>query len=1364
MKLTNSYHVLLVMFFGVFLSACVDFIPSDYSVKFPIQEASYVGTVDNPAPVSDGTTTQLEGFFVIDYKTPPSSSPDIVLNGQNISEYFVFGPASAQGEVTSFEHLLRQGKNTLSVDALNFGPVNTFYLDSKGPDIVIYKGDVTGGNSVDIEGLVRDISGVGSVLELDLIQIVGYKSNGKVKRQFVETIDIAVNQDGVFSAAVDITGLVIPEVWIPNPSGNVFDPDILDPDEPSPVSLLYSFRSVDEYGYRDEVEYLGDDDGAGDGLPIRDSVRVAVGETFVQSLRPVIAAALKTSMEENPIDIGIDCVTCDTDTQAGLDSQAMLANSFNVNVGLGNMPTRIKRVFMNNVEVAGKQMGAVSLYDFRVIANDNLGLGMAIAGMEIRMHISFTGFLGFLMRSGLPMEMYIGKTIIESEVELRASNGKVNLQLRNADILLEDLIIEDVSIFGINIAAIAQAMLPVIQGFIEDMIPGIINPILKETMQEIVIGSTMYRTDLLPESVAGAPTYDRLNLPKSDAEGTEDILILDAIKDVPHVDVEINVANIGTDSLISGVYDLMLGMNTKADIAIADASVSPVLGTLFNDDPIPLAEVFNGFSGSNLSVAVNSNFINQILASQYALGTMHLTQYKGTTYVGAHPLTPCYSFECNATRATTKGDSRIRLWPDTPPFFSLGYVDDDVTAAKATVVYPSAMLAVDTLNGAGEWELQYEIKLDFNVGLIIKQEDQAVSFAAAGPPEFNVNSVINHTNIQFPNSWVQGILDTAMFFGGDALSDKVVFLDLAAIAAQYIKGERLVYNSVNDEFTLATDECALRNLDDTWQVCKIDPTGACGSIVVKGDSADGKNDVICELMDFQMSTETVGAIGAEGTNLFFQMTIKDPDTPNPPVIPKLDLDDDGIIDYIDNCAVNPVLLNQAIEAVQNNVSYLGKAEGKSILSDPFYMDQDTGEPTTDFEALILVQANIVVAEIAIANGAKPNDNTVTPNPYSDGSISQVDEDWYNYLRKTDNPITVVGSGNWVKMMFSNRSQYNYDGDRVGEMCEDDNDRDGMYTDNIPASVDRDNPDEIKYWIDNCPTIQQLRPNGDYYTVGESAYFLETETDSRTTAGDACDVRKNFVMIRSLGGRELANGVDACLAHNFTKAENLGYIHGSNNPDVLLSISGYPILNGNGLGRIGGVMACDPNDVRQQWYFHPNTEVNPTAYNIYTHPYVNHSYRRDIADDPDHPQRHVKIAAYEEGFTGVGAMNLINREVTGDGRVNLRTEHDGERENYSYFDFSITGVSRTGSTLQEARHPWLIGLASTSTPSPGVECMFFGNYLGDFDPAKCREAFTYTNSSETLTYSVNGGNDWRWGILVGPEMEPWNDEWCIPGKC
>jgi hypothetical protein len=206
----------------------------------------------------------------------------------------VYGPSSATGDINKFKQFFRDGRNTLSVDPLGFGPTLEFSLDLEGPDIIITRGEiVNAGADLELEGFMRDSSDVAPVLDMALIQVQGYASNGSINRSEIPASPIAINVNpkGFFcvgSATTDVVKQAVDAgelVCDPSPAVNIVD--LVD----ASTSLLYSFTTSDANGYPSNKEYIADSEEI-ETLGIENAVRVAVGDSFVNSLRPLIAAGI----------------------------------------------------------------------------------------------------------------------------------------------------------------------------------------------------------------------------------------------------------------------------------------------------------------------------------------------------------------------------------------------------------------------------------------------------------------------------------------------------------------------------------------------------------------------------------------------------------------------------------------------------------------------------------------------------------------------------------------------------------------------------------------------------------------------------------------------------------------------------------------------------------------------------------------------------------------------------------------------------------------------------------------------------------------------------------------------------------------
>ncbi|MCY4046449.1 MAG: hypothetical protein OXE99_15410 [Cellvibrionales bacterium] len=1307
MKRLHPVFLSLIALFG--LTSCLDQIKlSPYSIEYPQNGASYIGTYYEPAENDDGSSkyNKLDREFVINYTSPPSGPLKIVLNGNDIGEYFVQGASQAKADIQDIKQFFKQGRNTFSVELLSLGPQIVFNLDAAGPDIIITSGASSdGGVTVDIEGYLRDASSYGSTIDVELTAITGHDANGNVITRPEGSTQIDVNPDGTFFGNVNIDGIIVPEQW----ENISTDPD---PDTypvwryREGVSLLYTLRAEDEHGYDSKVDILADVDGSGDSLPINNALRIAIGDSFIESLRPVIAAGIYSALETSPI-------------------SGSNLGPFKVDIGLGNMPTYVDYFHLASGKEldpdyekpedspgevdwsdinggAGPGKATVLLNGFEIRPDSVIAVDMIITNVLAELTIELPSWISWLI-SELKLGMFIERIDVETGAKAQAAEGKVDVQLVDSNFSLQGIQTTQVQAGILDITALAGALIPLLEGLIGDLLPTLVNPVISDNLSRIVIGQRIYRTDLIPSDI------DKDNLPSPTATDltAEEQVILDRLEaEVPHTDFRVDVFELGTGNLLgpNAPYDLKVGIQSKADTAKRDDNVKPILGTYFNDDPINPNLIYNslGNQGTNISMAVNSNLLNQFLGGLYSIGQMHLTLHDGKTYFGAdYDLTPVDPENPTQTLAK-KGDTRIRLWPDMPPIFKMEEIVGSGGVGKASITYPSARLAIEAYDGSN-WSTDIELEVDFDLAILVDELDGAVTLGAAGPPVFNVNRIINNTNIQVPEIAVQMVLDAALFFGGDAIADQVIPIDLNTIAEGLINGTQVEFLSADDNFTLAKadgetiGECAIEYAEDQWGKCPIGDTSCNPADFPLANSGDGEPDTICEVLNFVVQTDTVGTTGIKGSNLFFQMGARDPDIPPPPAIPRLDLDDDGIIDYRDNCAISQYELSQVINTLEGNGFPLSDAMLTEINDKG--EEVQTGEIDPAYESRVKEEANKLMAIKLSASGSPNADPTL------------VDAAWYNQMRRnTDDNVAFSDLGDypWLRMLFANESQLNTDGDRIGELCEDDADRDGVYADNVPPEILKSFPEQVKYWVDNCPDTQQLDAFGQPWNITEDnamsldGYYATTETDPDSVAGDACDIRKQFVTIKI---HELVGG--QCV--------------GTNTQFVDCMVN----------GRV--------NDAAK-WYM--NKENDPDI--------VDGDYYRFFTHDADRLNPGVDpvngcLLAYEGGAETSGADlwlrggNGCNKTGTGGDKSRWRMKREdltGAGNNNG-----VTTPS-TATLLQDAAAPFTIGDLKGKDGNASQPRCFYKNGNNVWGGTGCAR---------------NNAND-RWGILVGETQSVWNEQW------
>ncbi|NRB37613.1 MAG: thrombospondin type 3 repeat-containing protein [Pseudomonadales bacterium] len=764
---------------------------------------------------------------------------------------------------------------------------------------------------------------------------------------------------------------------------------------------------------------------------------------------------------------------------AFLRETIMLNGSKEVSLG-GKKYTEIGGITLENLH------GTMLLNGFTILDNNTLNVNMEIThlatGAAMVMKSPFGGNIL------IDMGMYIGAVSVDANAIVSAKGKKVdvaldpdNTNIGMSGVRLTEIIIKMDTWFGVIEIPIDGSMLDGLMdpmmGLIGGMIPAMANPIIAANLQKIAIGG----------AVAGLQ------------DGTEFEMIM-------------NVAELGTAIAYSGGFDMVVGLESVVSVTSADPFVTQALGPIFKDDPINPAEVINGTenaSNSNLSVAISSNLINQALAAAYGTGSTHITIHNGTTYFGADPLTPGdpaslpnpgkpYLEEAvvDVVDGMTKrnlytrtlasvGDTRIRLWPDMPPRLDFSEVVGSGGAGLAQVRYESATAYYDKLvdeDGVPTWKKVLSMKVDFDLGVTIDEKDGSFTMASGGPPSLNINSMQNYTNIQIPPSIVQIAIDMVLGAGGDFLSDKFLVLDLNEIAGAALNkeggGAEFKYRSTTNLYTIDEsfeNACIEYVVDpvtgkDTLVVkdLRTGPNGE--TIVTLGADPTGLTDLVCKKLSFDVGTQNVGTIGRDGSNLFFQMSVIDANFPTLVGLPSFDLDGDqpdGESDSRDNCSVSRFELSKAVDNI---------GKGNLVDADGVWV------PTAEDQ----IKAEINAMLASYHGTAQPTADDIT--------------NW-NKLRVGDADVT--GSPDWITLLYSNQSQYDYDGDGIGEMCEDDRDFDGIYADNLPQPVD------------NCPSVYNPNQENDKLPLD---------------IGDACNVRHSFVMIRNL--KTVVDGNPQCLVNTY----------------------------------------------------------------------------------------------------------------------------------------------------------------------------------------------------------------------------------------
>jgi len=1030
----------------ILMSGCVKTI---FSVQFPEKGETYIGN-------------ELVDFIVKYDKTVTRA--DIFLNGVAVGNEFKFGATSAKASITDLKKYLKQGTNTLTVDPLAFGPTVQFVVDNAGPEIIITKGKTTGASTLlEVEGELRDPSGIYALtMRIDKVTNID-PTTGAVTRTTSAPIVIPVDAMGRFRK----TGIAI-----------------------DPAVSIYRFEAEDVHGQSTVKEFLADSNET-TVMSISNAIRVAIGDSFIESLRPIIASQLYNSLQTAPIDIQWQCWNDPNKTGtpsqnpnggfcgAGQDGATFNSGLNPVTASLLGIPMTIyiKRINMQ------PNKSTVLLNKFKMQANNYLKIDMIITEMLVSLRIDLK--ILFISLSVDPMTMTIGRIGVDTGAYASAVNKKVNVQLADSNFSLSDITVSQTSIGGINIGGLVNIIMPLIEGIIGDLLPGILNPILNDNLQKIVIGSCIYPKD----NVTSTPCNH--------------------VNSSAMFNWAANVETLKTDNLFGAAapYDMIVGLQTQFNLLKADPFARPSLGAVYVEDPVDIGSIYNskGETGTNLTVAVSSNALNQAFSALYQSGLTHIALVDGVMTNGADPSKP----------VGTNGKTRIRLYPESPPFFRLSPVSFTGTgAAVARVGYESAYMYLDK-NENGVWKEQLKLGVDFDIAANIAQVGNAVRLGVEGSPTFNLRSMENNTGFPVTQAMLQGVLDLVTMYFLPQITDRFVIIDLAQLANTSLNGTKVLYQTDQDSFA---------------QTINYDGAGKCTSITNTSSGGDGTYDYTCETINFVVNTNTLTSTGSKGTNLLFQMEARDPDIPPAPAIPRLDLDGDGVLDYKDNCSV-PILMQVA--AI--------KLEGGLV---PANIDSN-GDPVGTFVNRIKAHINRWVAAERGQTGFTPGDYFATTPVAGSGTPAypiSADIAWWNYMRKGDDPANINATYPWIDMIYSNKNQRNTDGDGVGELCEDDSDRDTIYYGNGAPT-------------DTCPKVYDITNSPGSCTIDDAAYVLFQNQQATINAGTR-----------------------QCLSHTPTWGAAGTVFTGTGDANVVQDFS-----VSNTYGATISFKQCDASDITQRFY-------------------------------------------------------------------------------------------------------------------------------------------------------------------------------------
>lgn len=1318
------------------LAGCDGVNLSDFKIAYPINEAAYIGHTGNE-PAANGSGTEPLGEFKITFTQALSTLPRITLNGHQVSDKFTFSSTEAVADAVNLKQFLRQGNNTFAVERAAFGPAVNFYYDGMGPTVVVASADIDAGTKMlQLKGHLRDYSELASNMTLKLDQVTGYTAGNALIRDTKQTVSVAVNAaDGKFDQNIDLSlvyGL----------------------DKP----YVYSFEACDKYGYCTEAEFIADNEGS-EALTMKNAVVVALGETFVQTLKPLMSSTVKTTLDAAPIDArclkvqgqspgsanegdpgqAVNSTAWENGGKKGRDTDPLFSKKYacgdwddrlicgekrgviepgknitaeefeaykaenpTANIAdamftcdknadpntsyfvpsddpakdgakLANLnPFKVRlagtdyagymqhmsfydgdyanRGLLDGLVTSSTPQGSVIMNQFEVLEDNKVHVNLVMTQMFVRIEMTqgynfMCGFWEQPYNVEFPaISLLMPKLAIDGDITInKETNGELSIQMAdNASVsFVEDPKFQDLNIqcgaLPLNLGGLVDALSGLIKDLIGGMVPGIINQVFADNLNKLRFGGAMMQPDNSTAFTA--------------------FLAIQAL---------------GTDSsaLSPSVYDLTTSLDSTVKVTEPDQNAPTMLGPKFVADPIDPNAVFNATSGgaSNISVAVNSNMVNSMLAALHSTGVTYLTSYKGKTYYGANPNTPAEN-QANQNSPTLstvkKGDTRMRLWPDMPPTIVFEKTQKAEAQSRATIHYEAATLYQDEYDGSS-WDNKIKMQVHFNLGVEINNDNNGnFTMGAAGPPQFVIDDYENKTAIQIPKSMLQALVDAAMALGGDILADQKITFDFNKIITDQLNGQTVEYYSSEDNYGLAEGECLqVTGINQsTGEVELTPPAGAT-------NGSDGKPDLVCYDFKFDVATYTAGTTGANNGNLFFQMKLSDQRLPPPYAIPRLDLDGDSKLDYRDNCSLPLKDLTAAVQA-----EYGG---------DMTQVVDEDGSPKP-----------------GVINNLRARLHTMYSDPSRYGALTQAEKDWYNQRRAQDGDTAVLAN-NWVDVLFNNPSQA-ATVNSTGNLCLPDVDKDSV--------ID---------FVDNCPGV--FNPDQEVDGTPKANY---EEGD----IGDACNVRKTFVMIRSLGSK-VDTGTYQCLSHEHYKV-NAGTTGGITHSATIRTSNGAFVKD------------CDSADLNQRWYLEKMA-----------------GEQAKLSGLPSNAQATANAGVYhlfaDSSKNNSNSWQLV-AQVSGNGELRMAKMNDPNREHSTsnsgdltagwVLDIDPTSLSSNGE--DERKQPWII--RSWNLDALTTACLFYNNdgWGPDINSDQC--ATTYMGIG-------NGGvaDLWfRWGIYIGGTKQLWD---------
>jgi len=691
-------RIFFVLMLITFLAACTG---EEYEIISPSDNSEFLTTIPDE--------------FRVRFIEKPDS---IILNGVEVIDFFEFEGLEGWASGESLQGVFIQGGNNFSVEPLKLGPRHTFFIDNKGPKVVLLEvPDVT---PKAVFGQLVDPSGAMSLM--------------------VNDYPVFVDEKGLFQAVV----------------------------EPSDI---YTFVAEDNLSQISTTHYAARE------TKVQDIAKVRLDEKVFDDVLPFVQEII----EEQDLGSLLEAADADTlfNEKVGITlpkvtiipkiclpvvgcTPAVTLGPFSFNIV--ELSATIQSLNLEELDIANLDLN--SGYDF-VLGNwEGLTLDAIVHGLDIglRIKVDVLGIgsaihelLDFLnledeldaLDGDFPATLSMPRLRLDADLGLHASQGQVDVELVDvnavglgdfdSDFDLNFNVPQAIRNFGFGLAGlvidtveagIEGARDVIVTVFLETLVPLIANLIIDPLINEIRIqvAATLNNGSLI-SLLTDIETIDVIN---------EDTSLLMALSgrwateaaDESSIDLinseRINTEFESSDSDLLKIDDLFkLEINTISTSLAPPLNLVPkALGFLFTKVPVPDPNI-----QGDLELAISTNFINQMMLAFYQAKLL------STEFMVLHTLDQ-FVFT-DAENANTK----ITLEATSPPEFSVRGGQFSV----AFITLNHYKLRYQHLKRNGEWgkgmEIDFSAELPINFGA---DGEENIQISIINP---GFNTIINSSQL-----------------------------------------------------------------------------------------------------------------------------------------------------------------------------------------------------------------------------------------------------------------------------------------------------------------------------------------------------------------------------------------------------------------------------------------------------------------------------------------------------------------------------------------------------------------------------------------------------------------------------------------